>query len=130
MGYYSSLHGELVIEPPLEWVEYRNSRFHTQEGSPLLKLVERVEEQQTDDGSVTVRVAVGVAAALDEAKAYTIDEEITALAETFGSTHRFAGHIVRAGEDTGDVERHWIDGTTARSEKAILSWPDGTEVGL
>lgn len=130
MGYYSTLSGELVVTLPLRWTEYRESEWANEGGDLCLKFDEDRETRETDDGSTVVRTARAVVPRHEEGKLYSLREELARLAEGFGGTHTFTGYLVRSGEETGDVERYWIEGTTAKSESARLSWPDGTEVRL
>lgn len=131
MGYQSRLTGALAILPPLKWSEYRESEFFNETDDSLLKLVELQDTQDSDGASVVVRTALWVAPRREDAvKAYSLEQELARLAEVFGPAHTFLGYLIRKGEETGDVERYWIEGTTAKSESARLSWPDGTEVQL
>jgi hypothetical protein len=130
MGYASRLSGELTITPPLKWSEYRDSAFRHGDGS-LIKLKEAVAEYDTDEGQTTVRTAnVVVPKWQDSVEAGNLVTDLIALVNAFPG-HYFAGCIVRDGEDTGDVERFWIAANGhVKSEKALLRWPDGTDVNI
>lgn len=128
MGYQSNLSGELEIKPPLKWAEYRETAFLSGDGV-LLELAESISQADTEDGSVTIRAAARVVPYGDSVKAYTLKEDLSALVRAFPG-HTFHGYIVRDGEDTGDVERYWIEDGGVKSEAATLRWLDGSEVEL
>lgn len=131
MGYYSRLSGELVATIPLQWNECRDTEWANPRNADLcLKFDEDSEVREIDEGAVTIRTVRAIVPRYSDGKLYGIERELARLAEKFGATHTFTGYLVRTGEDNGDVERYWIEGTTAHSECARLSWPDGTEVVL
>lgn len=131
MGYISTLSGELVIEPPLKWSEYRDSSWIQANATDLcVKLDEHTDTRETDEGTVIARTARAVVPRYSEGKMHNLAADLRTVAKTWGDTHTFSGYLIRDGEESGDVERYWIDGTTVKSEKAWLFWPDGTEVEL
>jgi hypothetical protein len=130
MGYYSRLSGELVATVPLLYSEFRGTDWVNQDVKTCFKFDETREDRDTDNGVITVVTARAIAPRDVDGKIYDLRIELGALAEQFGAAHTFTGYIVRVGEEAGDVERYWIEGTTAKSETARMSWPDGTEVVL
>lgn len=131
MGYDSRLSGHLAIDPPLPWTAVKNSPLYGDE-SRILRYQVKAEFFPQDNGDELVRrTAVGVEpATADQVTAYSLEEDLAAFVQEIrdhGSTAR--GQIVRRGEDTGDVERYIVEpGWSVRSERARLTWPDGTEV--
>lgn len=130
MVYNSRLGGELRIEPPLRWIEYRDSEF-LEPDDRCIKLAEGIVVDDTEDGQVVIRNAVSVQRRWpDWRPTCGVVAELARLATAFGVDHTFHGYLVREGEEAGDVERYWIEGATAKSEEARLTWLDGTEVTL
>jgi hypothetical protein len=133
MGYDSSVYGEITIEPPLNWKEYKTAGYFCQSDdgglrSEWLTLVLDIEHTEIDDGTITRKRASSVVPRV-EGPMSRADEGIRgnlqSLIENFGKAHKFSGWIQRQGERQGDVQRYRIsdDGTAITSEKAIMLWP-------
>lgn len=131
MGYDSRLHGKLTIEPPLTWAEIKDSPHLGDERArgnhKAVCLVERTEEVETDEGTLTRRYADSVVFAWDyPVKLYDIVEEVEDLVDAHPG-HEFGGELRGTGSDFGDI---WLLRVTAdRSVERILptiTWPDGS----
>ena len=132
MGYSSRLYGEIRISPPLKWSEFRDLDIYTNdERDRLLRL--RVSEltTNTEVGEVVIRTAVAIEDTLEgeSRKCYSLEEELAVIAQTF-PMREFSGHVIRAGEENGDIERLTIVNGRLVTEQAILTWPDGSRVSL
>jgi hypothetical protein len=136
MGYYSTVTGRIAIRPPLPWSAIRDSRFlpDRAEANYLevqYEVAETVEE--TGDGTVSRKQAMAVVPSFEDSyKAYDLADTLAEInTEIVAAGSLLWGYLVRKGEEQGDVERYGIqNGTTdtVSTEKARLSWPDGTAV--
>lgn len=127
MGYYSRLSGEIQIDPPLRWSEIKDSRFLPINADLVYRLT--VECGEDDNGERTVVRAVAIKPATDQAWKH---DDIPALLAEIVAEHpdrRYAGHLIRIGEEQGDVERYRVQDGQVVSEQARIAWPDGTTVG-
>lgn len=131
MGYDSSLAGELRIEPPLKWAEYKDSEHcgyeRARENGKGVQLVDRSEEVETEDGTLTRRYCDSVAFAWNyPVKLYDIVEEIQALADAYPD-HEFTGELRGEGYDFGDI---WLlrVNNDRKVERILptITWPDGS----
>jgi hypothetical protein len=140
MGYYSYATGRIMITPPLPWGAVTHSKFAEADfddfGYPRSIVRFEIDTDMTviDDSTVSTTKTVTVVVPVPEGaiKAYDLEDELGEIAQLVtqhGST--CVGAIVRFGEEPGDIERYFItaDGTVT-TEKARLTWPDGTEVDL
>lgn len=137
MGYYSGVDGRIEITPPLRWADVRDSEFLTRGANARNCVAFEVEEtaEDTDDGTVTVKRAVAIVPAWeDDAKFYRIQDELGQIVSLAlrapGGPRELTGHLVRTGDEQGDVERYRVENGRVATEKASLRWPDGTEVDL
>lgn len=131
VGYESRLAGELTIDPPLKWAEFKDSPHR---GSELarqnhkgVQLVDRSEAVETEDGTLMRQYADSVAFAWGfPVKLYDIVDEIQALIDTYPD-HEFTGELRGTGTDFGDI---WLLRVNAdRKVERILptiTWPDGS----
>jgi hypothetical protein len=120
----------------LTWAKVRDSKFlpDRAEASYLelrYEIVETVEE--TNEGTVSRKQAVAVVPSFEDSyKAYDLADTLAEInTEIMAAGSLLWGYLVRKGEEQGDVERYGIqNGTTdtVATEKARLSWPDGTAV--
>lgn len=131
MGYTSSLRGELTIEPPLRWAEYKDSpwagRARAQANHKGLCLVETTETVVTDDGPLERHMAVRVEGAwATPEKLYDIVEELQELVDAHPD-HEFTGELRGEGNDFGDI---WLLRVNAdrKVERVLptITWPDGS----
>ncbi len=127
MGYYTSLYGELTIDPPAPWSKLRGTPL-TEFGDGLLRV--RIEEvtEETDEGFRTIKRGTVVEPWSGDAKAYKIEAELQAIVDALPD-HRFEGEITGRGEDVGDYWRLFVNADRkVIKEKARLVWPDGSTV--
>lgn len=132
MGYLSRVIGEIKITPPLNWAEYKTSDYQLNIGdlhaTPIV-LAEDIDITHTNEGTTTIRKAVAIVPRTwDRASFYDLDKHLKNLAEEFGFGHTFTGALIRVGEETGDIERYRFEGLRLVTERAVLSWPDGTRI--
>jgi hypothetical protein len=132
MGLQIAVRGEFHIDPPLKWVEVKNSRFlHTdQGGTEITDVVLQVtaEEFDDDEGVRTVitcnRVVPWTASPYDPRNLLENMEELRA--ECTG--HTVTGQMILYDiERVGYVSRIVSDSEGVREERALLIWPDGSE---
>lgn len=128
MGYYTSVDGEIRIEPPLTWAELKDSPFNpksTEYDDRMDVKLQVVEETvETDEGSLIRRTAPAIVAARSESyKAYYLVEHVQKLIDSHPG-HAFAGRLECSGEETGDLWRCVVrDGRAVKVEPRIV-WPD------
>lgn len=128
MGYNTSVRGSIRIEPPLPWARIRDSEFlpeRADERNLCIKFDVRVEDVETDDGTLTRRTAVAVVPIWEDPfKAYDIEDEIQRLVTWAGPDHEFVGRFDCEGEEATDLWRlHVVNGQAVRVEPRIV-WPD------
>lgn len=131
MGYDSSLAGELTIEPPLRWAEYKDSPWYgvdrARNTGKALRLAEQREKVETDDGPLERRTAEAVVFAWEyPVKMYDLVDELQALVDAFPG-HEFTGEMRGTGTDFGDI---WLLRVNAdrKAERVLptITWPDGS----
>src|SRR5215469_2186049 len=123
MGYYSTISGEITINPPLRWSEVKDTKFlPAPSGDRALRIRCIEETNNTDDGEILIRRGVAIADNLGEAaKYYELEGELREILSAYPD-RKFTGYIVRVGDENGDVERYWIQDGRVHSEKAALVW--------
>lgn len=122
MGYNTSVDGEIRIEPPLTWREFKDSPFA---GDDLdVKLRIEAETVDTDDGRLMRKTAPALIPSWEEKyKAYKLVDHVQQAIDAFPG-HTFTGRLDCEGDDNGDLWRVVIrDG---RAEKVVprIVWPD------
>jgi hypothetical protein len=136
MSYEQKLRGEIRIDPPATWDEYKSTTLHRGEGSYPYPIRLRMERAVPMPGAPKPPAHGGpeyVAVALypaDEAYGVveTLETAVPAFVEALSDTHMFTGYLVRHGEEQGDVERYSVCDGKLVSEEARLVWADGTDV--
>jgi len=131
MGYITSARGQIDVTPPLTWGQIRQSDFlpHDLGGSQQLDVALVVEEasEDRDEGTLTVRLGVGVEARYqEEARNYYLVQHLQKLIDAFPG-HEFSGRLECEGEDTGDLWRLEVQGRKAVKVQPRIVWPDGSE---
>ena len=128
MGYYTRVTGELHIEPPLTWPEFKDSRFlpgsPNDNGNYDVQLRADEETVDTDEGQLVRKTASVLLPRWDDSfKAYNLIEHVQAVIDAFpGRT--FTGRLECEGEDNTDMWRLIVrDGRAVRVEPRIV-WPD------
>ena len=122
MGYYTHLSGELLIEPPLNWEEFKDSKYLTSDGWPLGIQVES-ETIETALGTLERKTGLAVLIPEDAIKTYTFDETLQELVDAFPG-HRFVGVIHGEGEENNDMWRMYVRHGLVIKAVAKVVWPD------
>lgn len=127
MGYYTTVTGEISIEPPLTWAEIKASPFapsDTVRDDFDVRL--RIEETavDTDEGQLIRRAASALVASWSDCfKAYYLVEHIQKAIDAFPG-HTFTGRLECEGEENTDIWRVVVrDGRAVKVEPRIV-WPD------
>jgi len=136
MSYEQKLRGEILIDPPVTWDEYKSTTLHRGDGSYPYPVALRMERAVPVPGAPKPPAHGGpefVAVALHpHGDAYglveTLETAVPAFVEALSGTHTFTGYLVRHGEEQGDVERYSVYDGKLVSEQARLVWSDGIEV--
>lgn len=128
MGYYTRVTGEISIEPPLTWQEFKDSPFlpggSNDNGNFDVSLRTDEETVDTDEGQLVRKTASVVVPRWDDSfKAYHLIEHVQAVIDAFpGRT--FTGRLECEGEDNTDMWRVVVrDGRAVKVEPRIV-WPD------
>jgi hypothetical protein len=130
MGYHTTVDGEIRIEPPLTWAEFKTSPFYgfdSCERDVRLKVDEEIVD--TDEGQLIRRTAAALEGAWEGGfKAYHLMEHVQEAIDSFPG-HTFTGRLDCEGEEATDVWRVVIrDGVAVKVEPSIV-WPDDPEAG-
>jgi hypothetical protein len=129
MGYYTTVEGEIAIEPPLAWSEFKDSRFNsrsldTYDGMSNIKLRVNEETVETDEGQLVRLTATALVPAWGESsKYYYLVEHIQQAIDAFPG-HTFTGRLECSGEDAGDLWRVVIRDGRAVKIQPQLVWPE------
>jgi uncharacterized protein DUF6205 len=128
MGYYTRVTGELRIEPPLAWGEFKDSPFLP--GSPNdntdydVRLRTDEETVDTEDGQLIHKIASEVLPRWDDSfKAYNLVEHVQKLIDAFPG-HAFTGRFDCEGEESGDLWRVIVRDGRAEKVTPRIVWPD------
>lgn len=133
MSYHTRFTGEIIIDPQLTWAQIKDSPFLPENarvgggrGRDLMFNVVTAE-RDTDDGTLTVRVAVGLVSTWEgEARGYDIEAHLQEAVDAFPG-HQFLGRIDAEGERSADIWRlKVVDGRATRFDPAIV-WPEESE---
>jgi hypothetical protein len=122
MGYNTSVSGEIRIEPPLAWREFKDSPFTGTDKDVTLHVDE--ETVTTDDGPLIRKTAIALVPTWEDSyKAYKLVEHVQEAIDAFPG-HTFTGRLDCEGEENTDLWRVVIrDGRAVRVEPRIV-WPD------
>lgn len=122
MGYNTSVDGEIRIEPPLTWREFKDSEFTGHDKDVTFRVEE--ETVTTDDGPLIRKTAVALVPTWEDAyKAYNLVEHVQQAIDAFPG-HTFTGRLECEGEENTDIWRVVIrDGRAVRVKPRIV-WPD------
>jgi hypothetical protein len=133
-AYPSRLDGEIEIDPPLRWSEFRGFRFAEGAASDYPDVELRVEEtrEERDEGTVIVKTATAIIPEQQGGdRHYEVQEQIARAVAVFNQPDRtWSGWIRYFGADDGDVRRYGVLPDEAGylavvEQKANLVWPDG-----
>lgn len=122
MGYNTSVDGEIRINPPLTWREFKDSPF----AGTGKDVTFRVEEETvtTEDGPLIRRSAVALVPTWEDSyKAYHLVEHVQEVINAFPG-HTFTGRLECEGEENTDLWRVVVrDGRAVKVTPRIV-WPD------
>ncbi|WP_370665416.1 DUF6205 family protein [Streptomyces sp. IBSBF 2507] len=128
MGYYTSVTGEIRIEPPLTWAEIKDNPAlpETAGGRSEYDVHLRIDEEtvDTDEGQLTRKTCAALVPAWDDSfKAYHLVEHVQEMIDAFPG-HTFTGRLDCEGEEGGDLWRVVVrDGRAVKVTPSIV-WPD------
>lgn len=138
MSYTATVAGYLTIEPPLKWLEIRESRFLAEnqnapkDDTDVVLHLER-NEVETEEGISTIITSAMAIPCRSSFDCRNMHEDVGLFVEEMKRIDRTVrGEIVAQPRDYGDggIWRVVVDEEGARKEMAKLQWPDGTEVEL
>lgn len=134
MGYYTRVTGEIRIEPPLTWQEFKDSRFlpgsPNDNGNYDVRLCVDEETVDTDEGQLVRKTASVVLPRWDDSfKAYNLVEHVQAVIDAFPG-HTFSGRLECEGEDNTDMWRVVVRNGHAVKVEPRIVWPDEDEADL
>lgn len=122
MGYNTSVSGEIRIEPPLTWRDFKDSPFAGTDKDVTFRVDE--ETVTTDDGPLIRKTAVALVPAWEDSyKAYNLVAHVQEAIDAFPE-HTFTGRLDCEGEETADLWRVVVrDGRAVKVTPRIV-WPD------
>lgn len=131
MGYYTNLHGEISIVPPLPWADFKDSGFLPEQpykswpkNGACIKLLVEEDEVETSMGVMITKSAIAVVPVDDQTKAYDIETELQALVNSTNREHQFNGFIEGEGEDNDDMWRLYVKDRKVIRVRPTITWPD------
>ena len=125
MGYYTSMTGELQIEPPAKWSEIKDS-LYLQVGKELFHIEVEEVEVVCDEGLLITKRGVAVIPYEEGTKAYTVDEDLKELVDSLPG-HKFVGCIEGEGEENSDMWRLYVRNGKVIKHTVRAQWPDAPE---
>jgi uncharacterized protein DUF6205 len=119
----TSVTGEIHIQPPLTWSEFKDSPFLDSDDLDVKLHVEQ-ETADTPDGVLTRKTATALVPRWEDAyKAYHLIEHVQRAIDAFPG-HTFSGRLKCEGEENTDMWRVVVrDGRAVKVEPRII-WPD------
>lgn len=122
MGYNTSVSGEIRIEPPLAWREFKDSPFAGRDKDVTLQV--DAETVDTADGPLMRKTAVALVPTWEDSyKAYHLVEHVQEAIDAFPE-HTFTGRLDCEGEENTDLWRVVVrDGRAVKVTPRIV-WPD------
>jgi hypothetical protein len=128
MGYYTSITGELAIEPPLTYAEFKDTPFTSftdwsKGGADIYAIAVSEEDKDTPDGVLTVKTAHLVRPYPDEVKAYHAEDGLQRLVDAFPG-HEFTGCFEGDGERADDQWRLYVRSGRVIKHVPTITWPD------
>jgi hypothetical protein len=127
MSGWTHVEGEFTIEPPLEWHEFKDSRFapdhHIDRWNPDLELVVDEEAVDTDQGPLLKRTAAVLRIReMDEYRENKLEKTVQEAFDAFPG-HTFTGFLYGEGEDNPDMWRIVVRGNRAIRVTPRIIWP-------
>jgi hypothetical protein len=122
MGYNTSVDGEIRIEPPLAWREFKDSPFAGHDKDVTFSVEE--ETVATDDGPLIRKTAVALVPTWEDSyKAYHLVEHVQEAIDAFPD-RTFTGRLECEGEENTDIWRVVVRGRRAVKVTPRIVWPD------
>jgi len=132
MGYQTSVHGSLKVEPRLTDKEIEKFDLDGDINDRLLVGHQRGEDDTVGvvDGQITVipgKSYTEITCAWDEPfKAYDLPEVFaTTVQKILKAGHTITGALYLEGEESGDFSRLRVDDDKAVHEHPVFLWPNG-----
>lgn len=136
MSYSYRLSGSMTIrdkanyQSALQWPDYRHYIGRVAGGFKVMRWVEEITHENTNRGELTVRGAVGIEPASEQAWDDPVSELATAVEICERAGLKLVGSIYAVGEDGPlDTWRYFTVpdglGLVVVAEQAILVWPNG-----
>lgn len=133
MSYYSSVSGEIAIQPPIPWGLIADSPYLPDRAwNDNLTVRFRIEEETvtTDDGVLIRKSATALLPlAEDPYGARELVSDVQRVLDEFGSVDGrvFEGRFDCKGEADDDLWRLEVHDNRAVEVRARIVWPDGSE---
>lgn len=119
MGYCTRFTGEITIEPPLQWSQFRDLEL-----TDVSLIVEKDKKEQAK-GTLVIKEAVMVVPATDEPfKGYDFTANLQKAVDAAGPDHTFSGYIMGEGEDSGDIRRYSVKDGKVLVQTATFNFDD------
>lgn len=134
MSYDSHVYGEITITPPLPFIAFRDSSYRKGSGRDTTLIFR--EDLSDEEGTPGQNIcAAGIVARYDESgRHYRIKEELQEIIGVQEPDHEYTGALIVVDDEPGDIVRYRVEWSQAEhdhvviEEKAVLAWPDGTEI--
>lgn len=129
MSYNIRLGGQISIDPPLAWHEFRNHEMFEPPPHARLNLQFSVmtAQHETDAGTLIVRTAHGITPIHSgSAIECQMESQVQRVVDAFPG-HAFTGAITCSGEEPGDLRKLMVVDGAAKWVYPRIVWPDGTE---
>jgi hypothetical protein len=139
MSYYTTLNGDIQIEPPLTWSEVKDDqgRGHTEvgysrDGRNALSITVDESKRETDEGTLQIKQGTHIEGLPGDPRAgqsgETARAELQEILDRYSKPGRtFVGTIEGSGEDPLDVWRlraaHADDRWVATVDLPTITWP-------
>jgi hypothetical protein len=122
VSYNTRVDGEIRIEPPLTWRDFKDSPFFSNKKDVTFRVDE--EPVTTDDGPLIRKTAVALVPTWEDSyKAYNLVAHVQEAIDAFPK-HTFTGRLECEGDENTDLWRVIIrDGRAVKVQPRIV-WPD------
>jgi hypothetical protein len=131
VSYYTSVRGEISIEPPIPWGQIQHSWLLPDRAWSSDKTVKFwIDEERvtTDDGVLIRKQATAILPVQEDPfRARDLEDHVNAILAEFGAGREFHGRFDCSGESDGDLWRLEIQDGRAVTVHARIVWPDGSE---
>jgi len=134
VSYYTTLEGEITINPAMPWGTVKNLPFLEARKDMDLAIVVTEEPYEDNEGTHIRKTGTSIVSAWSGESVNGnrhVQEQLQQIVDAAVPRTGFDGVLTRFGERRGDVIRYRVVDGKAVEEKAVvtLTWPDGsTEV--